>query len=283
MKKLGKIFGLFSMMLILLLNSLTAFAHDFNNLPDGTYEVDAELSCYINAMGGVEFGKPLLTSAKINVSDSNKTITLYLTKSQVTIYSVTCDTFIDAAPSNVAEEGSVKSGTIGYYDENGKLQTENVSYKLSDDTAENAKQEQVHYVESITFPLISESETYGLSLFINSNVMGTQFSADKYPATITVDWDGLYSSLKSTGTTAASTATTQPTTEKSSQGDVSSLDGLNIYSGNTEEVRTDESEAPEVYLNRPLVIVVVTVAAILIITGIALVIAGKKEKSNGKN
>ena len=76
-----------------------------------------------------------------------KTITLFLTKSSVTIYGVTCDTFVDVSPSYVTETNGVKSGTIGFYDETGFLNTQDVEYTLSSDTAQNARASQ-----SITFP-----------------------------------------------------------------------------------------------------------------------------------
>ena len=84
----------------------------------GTYTVGAELSCYIAAMGGIEFGKPLLQEAQYTLRDGGEmSVTLRFIKSSVTIYSITCYTFIDAAPDAVSEEGAVANGTIGYYDD----------------------------------------------------------------------------------------------------------------------------------------------------------------------
>lgn len=108
--------------------------------------ISTELSCYINAMGGVEFGEPLLKSSVLNINNNEYTITLHLTKSQVEIYSVVCDTFIDASSSDEMT-GSIKNGTIGYYRTNGQLSTSDVSYTLSQDTAKNSKNEDIHYVE----------------------------------------------------------------------------------------------------------------------------------------
>ncbi|MGN0158703.1 MAG: hypothetical protein ACI39W_06130 [Brotaphodocola sp.] len=170
-----------------------AYAQTFDTLDAGTYSVDASLSCYINAMGGVEFGAPMLKSTKLTVAeDGTKTIKMNLGKSVVNIYSVTCDTFVDPKPAGAAAEGSVTCGTIGYYNEAGVLVTDGVSYTMSSDTAANSKQEQVHYVDSITFPIDKESSTYTLSLYVNSNVMGTQFSNEKYPAKLTVNWSSVY-------------------------------------------------------------------------------------------
>lgn len=159
----------------------------------GTYSVDASLSCYVAAMGGVEFGAPLMTDTEYNIAeDGTQTLTLYFTKSSVTIYSITCYTFIDPAPTvgETPEEGQPENGTIGYYDGD-TVVTEGVTYTLSEDTAPNPAEEEVHYVDSITFPITEQTEEYTLSLFINSNVMGTQFTKDKYPATLTVDWDSV--------------------------------------------------------------------------------------------
>lgn len=155
----------------------------------GTYTVGAELSCYIAAMGGIEFGKPLLQEAQYTLrDDGEKSVTLRFIKSSVTIYSITCYTFIDAAPDAVSEEGAVANGTIGYYDDAGALVTEGVTYTLSEDTAPNPAGTEVHYVDSITFPIEEKKDTYSLTFYINSNVMGYQFASDGYKAMLTVDW-----------------------------------------------------------------------------------------------
>lgn len=157
----------------------------------GTYTVGAELSCYIAAMGGIEFGKPLLQEAQYTLRDGGEmSVTLRFIKSSVTIYSITCYTFIDAAPDAVSEEGAVANGTIGYYDDAGALVTEGVTYTLSEDTAPNPGTE-VHYVDSITFPIEEKKDTYSLTFYINSNVMGYQFASDGYKATLTVDWSDI--------------------------------------------------------------------------------------------
>ncbi len=201
----------------------------------GTYELDASLSCYVNAMGGVEFGEPLLTGTVLTVEeDGSAALTLYFTKSSVTIYSVTCDTFVDAAPGYVTDDRGVTSGTIGYYDENGNLITDGVSYTLSDDTALNPDNEEVNYVDSITFPLTYESDTYALTMYINSNVMGVQFCEENdeaesatYPATLTIYWDE-YAEVE----------------ESSEAAEVSGedMDGLTIYRSGDDEEGSDGAE-----------------------------------------
>ncbi|MCC8356539.1 MAG: hypothetical protein LJU34_01595, partial [Oscillospiraceae bacterium] len=194
----------------------------------GTYELDASLSCYVNAMGGVEFGGPLLTGTTLTVEeDGSAFVTLYLTKSSVTIYSVTCDTFVDADPSYVTDDRGVTNGTIGYYDQEGNLITEGVTYTLSDDTALNPSDEEVNYVDSITFPLTYESDTYALTMYINSNVMGVQFCEENdeaesttYPAALTIYWDGY-------AETEEDTEAVEVTGEE--------MDGLTIYRAEDEE------------------------------------------------
>lgn len=149
-------------------------------LQQGTYELDAELSCYVSAMGGVEFGASLLTNTQLNVAkDGTATMVLTFGKSSVTIYGITCDTFIDAG---------VEGAIIGYND---GTAWQTAEYTLSEDTALNSASEAVNYVETMTVPVSKVSDTYALGLYVNSNVMGVQFGgADdaKYAASLTVDW-----------------------------------------------------------------------------------------------
>lgn len=158
----------------------------------GTYSVDSELSCFIPAMGGIEFGGPLLQSTEYTLSeDGQMSLTMQLIKSSVSIYSITCYTFVDAQPpeTGITNESDVQSGTIGYYNADGNVETDGVIYTLSEDTATNCVQEEVHYVTSITIPITEKTDSYSLTLCINSQVMGAQFTQDGYTATLTVDWD----------------------------------------------------------------------------------------------
>ena len=286
MSKLKRIFTAFTVMTVLCLSAFTASAYEYGDIPEGTYTVKAELSCYVNAMGGVEFGAPLLVSSQIRASsDGSKTMTLYFTKSSVTIYSITCDTFIDVSPSYVTETNGIKSGTLGYYGADGALITDDITYTLSEDTAENAQNEQVHYVDSVTFPIRYESDTYKLSLFVNSNVMGTQFTADGYAATLTVDWDSV--SADALPDTDVSAAETEPADKETASvsADVKAEDGLNIYPADassedesTEKAPTEEIGTYIAHFKEPLLIAVCIAAVVMIVTGIILVSAGRKEK-----
>lgn len=151
------------------------------DLKPGTYKLDAKLSCFVTAMGGVEFGAPLLTGTHLNVAkDGTATMTLAFGKSSVTIYGITCDTFIDAGA-----DGAI----IGYKDSEFWKTAE---YTLSTDTALNSTSEAVNYVETLKVPMTNVSDTYALGLYVNSNVMGVQFGGSddaRYTATLTVKWD----------------------------------------------------------------------------------------------
>lgn len=145
----------------------------------GTYEVKATLSCYVPAMGGVEFGQSLLTDATVTVDEKgNAAMRLSLSKNQVTIHGVTCDTFIDG---NVSVPGYYANGT-----------RHSATYTRSSATALNPENVAVHYVDTMTFPVARGTSVYYLYLYINSNVMGVQFGngvETAYKATLTIDWD----------------------------------------------------------------------------------------------
>lgn len=291
MKKLKHLFVTFTALVIICIGSITASASGFDSLPKGTHQIKAELSCYVNAMGGVEFGAPLLSSATVEVAtNGRKTLTLHFTKSRVTIYGITCDTFIDVSPSYVTETNGIKSGTLGFYNSDGTLVTDSVIYTLSNGTAENSQKEQVHYVDSVFFPVDFKSDTYNLTLFVNSNVMGTQFTKDGYAAVLTVDWSSVSAqksenekiteSKKDTEPTAIS-VTKQTTAPKNTE----SKNGLNIYQAekSNSSVSNSEQSATNAYIahfKEPILLAVGIASAVLILGGTVLVIVGKKERKS---
>ena len=182
---------------VMALSCCFATAGAFDAGDAGSYTVDAGLSCYVSAMGGIEFGDGLLQGVTVTVDeDGAASATLSLTKSQVTIYSITCDTFVDAADS-----------APGYYDAQGALQQ--AEYTLSQDTALNPSSEQVNYVDSMTIPVSQDVSEYHLWLYVNSQVMGVQFGdgqgtgssnqpgvATPYAAVLTIDWDSLTAAVE---------------------------------------------------------------------------------------
>ncbi|MCM1115457.1 MAG: hypothetical protein NC397_08180 [Clostridium sp.] len=160
--------------------SITAFAADLTK--EGTYKVNADVSLYVTAMGGIEFGEGLVTDAQVVTdAEGNMTATVNFTSSKVTIYGVDAYTFIDATAS-----------LPGYYDAEGNVHT--ADYTLSENTASNSSGEAIHYVDSVTFPITSVQDSYNLYLFLNSSVMGVQFgvvdgSAVRYAGILNVDWN----------------------------------------------------------------------------------------------
>lgn len=197
MSKRNPITSLLSMVLVLamvLSMATVAFAAETTLEAGKNYTVDAKLSCYVNAMGGVEFsdGYGLLKSTTVSVDENGDAyLTMNLgTTSGLAIYGVVCTAFIgtDEAP--------------GYYAD-GAVTKENVTYTVSENTVANAKG-QVNYIDSITMPVDSSVNEYTLWIYLDSNVMGCQLGdgsgtggsntpgvATKHTAKLTIDWDTL--------------------------------------------------------------------------------------------
>lgn len=197
---------LVGLLFVILLFSLLACSgdniddrHITEKLENGTYHLDASFSCYIPAMGGIEFAEPVFASADFIIDNNNKTIKLNLKKGELTIYSIKTYVFVDKNPNTDAENTlNIALGTIGYYDNDSKLITDNVTYTQSLDTATNSKGEDVNYVDSISFPFFAITNNINLALYINSNTMGKQFcektesnSGSTYSAILTINWDSL--------------------------------------------------------------------------------------------
>lgn len=184
---------------------ISAFAAETPSLEAGKYTVDSDLSCYVTAMGGVEFGEPLLTKTEVTVNDDGTAkFDLSFTKSSVTIYSVTCDTFVDATAD----------GAVLNYKDGSEWKT--AEYTLSSDTALNPNNDPVNYVDSMSFTVSSLSDTYNLGMYINSNVMGVQFGGSdsaNYQATLTVDWSTA-SEIKVADKTSSQSATVKYSVEE---------------------------------------------------------------------
>lgn len=179
-------------------------------MPDGaafyrveTLSVDATLSCYVSAMGGVEFGTPIYKSTTIKKrADGTVKATLNFGTGTGNIYGVEFNEFVDPSDS-----------TPGYYDADGNVINAEYTVSSDDDVAYgpsanvnvfNGKYYQkvsdesdysdddyiyngyhyqlytdtstgVNYVTSMTFPVSEETSEYNLWIYINSNVMGVQF------------------------------------------------------------------------------------------------------------
>lgn len=169
------------------------------------YAPDAGLSCYVNAMGGIEFAnEELFQGVSIATDDAGNayaTIKFGAGNGSFSIYTVKVYHFID--PTN---------STPGYYDESGNVvelselaESDGVTpgYTVSSDTRENNDGAEIHYVDSMTIPVSEDTGSYYLWVYVNSNVMGVQFcdgsgsaasntpnAATPYKAALTINWDG---------------------------------------------------------------------------------------------
>ncbi len=157
----------------------------------GQYDIDGNLSCYVNAMGGIDFGAQVFKDVTVNVDESgNATATISLGTGTGTIYSVPHTDFVDPQV------------TPGYYDAAGEVQ--DAQYTISENTAQNASGENINYVDSMTIPVSQDTSEYYVWIYINSNVMGVQFGdgtgsgssnqpgvATPYVGKLTLDWSTL--------------------------------------------------------------------------------------------
>ncbi|MCR5252908.1 MAG: hypothetical protein K6C98_04240 [Treponema sp.] len=161
------------------------------------YSVDADLSCWISAMGGQEFGKPVYKGITIvKDSDGSYSAVLSLGKGKGNIYGIEFDAFIDSRIS-----------VPGFYNAEGKVV--NAEFLVSkDDTASaaenpyyNQEAEEVHYVTAMKIPVSESVSEYTLWLYVNSNIMGCQFGdgkgdassnepgkESKFTGKLTIDW-----------------------------------------------------------------------------------------------
>lgn len=156
-----------------------------------TYSVEASLSCYVNAMGGVEFGSGIMRGMTFTVDENGQIYaTIKLGTGTGNIYTVDFVAFIDP----IAHPG--------FYTAAGALNKSDVTYTISTNSAQNSDGQLINYVDSMTFPIDSVRSSYYLYLYVNSNVMGVQFcngtgsSGSGYPnvltpyrAVLTVNWD----------------------------------------------------------------------------------------------
>lgn len=195
---LGKIMS--CVLAVAMLTSMLAVSASAAALTEaGSYTVDATLSCYVGAMGGVEFsdGYGLLTGTTVTVAEEGTaTATINLgTTSGLSVFGVACTAFIgtDEAP--------------GYY-KDGAVTKENVTYTTSTDTVANANG-QVNYITSITLPVDTTTSEYTMWLYLDSNVMGCQLGdgsgtgssntpgvATKHTAKLTIDWESAVKSVE---------------------------------------------------------------------------------------
>lgn len=225
---LGKIMScVLAVAMLMSMSAVSAFAAGTTTeLEEGSYTIDASLSCYVDAMGGIEFAEAfeansmgaygtsgVFDSATLTVDESgNEYVTVKFGKGAGVIYTMAFQSFVDGAYS------------LKYYDADHALQDvtsyteEDFSITKTDNTVYEST-----CVTSVTFPLVldeaatvydkdskaavsagnsAESTTVVIDLWfvVNSNVMGLQFcdgsgtagsntfeTATKYVAALTLD------------------------------------------------------------------------------------------------
>lgn len=196
-KKLVALMMAFTLMISTM--GLTAFAAEegdvisvdkLADLAPGTYELDTKLSCFISAMGGVEFGAALLKGTVLTVkADGTAAMTMSFGTNSLVIYGITAQTYVGTgrylSGNKVDSYMGIQDGET-WVDGTYTL-SETVKATPSYDT--DGSRKLVPIVDSITVPVKNVADTYALSLTVDSNMMGMQFGKDsKYEATLTVDW-----------------------------------------------------------------------------------------------
>ena len=161
----------------------------------------AVLSCYVNMMGGVDFGigqpnlgkkyKYIMEDVSVAVDEHGQLqLIVKFRKSAVRIFIIDAYTFIDP-----------RNSTPGYYDMDGIKRDASYTISSESDTAKDKNNTEVRYVTSMTFPVSKDKDVYKLWIYINSNIMGVQFcdgngtaksnhpnEATPYVGKIKIDW-----------------------------------------------------------------------------------------------
>lgn len=195
------IFSTIFLLIVFLIGSPVK-AQDYSTLEKGTYIADAQLSCFVNAIGGINFEGGGFFDNKVTLiidEDDNKSMKINFATGNLTIMGTIVVTFINPNPANDTNNRGVTPGTIGIYGQDGEtIITQWVFYAASSQTAQSATEGTVNYIDYITFPLSYDSDTYNLTLFLDSQVMGLQFTdpntqatASTYSAIVIIDWDSL--------------------------------------------------------------------------------------------
>lgn len=199
---LGKIMScVLAVAMLMSVLAIGSFAANAADLEKGSYTVDADMSLYVNAMGGIDFANTftnamgssgtagIFDSATVTVDENgNKNVTLNFGKGAGVIYTIPFTSYVDASYS------------LKYYDASHELKD---ITKCTTEAGTIVKQGEteptnITYVTSVTFPLevdtaatvfdknsgsaVSAGNTadgstvvVDLWMVVNSNVMGLQF------------------------------------------------------------------------------------------------------------
>lgn len=196
-KKLVALMMAFTLMISTM--GLTAFAAEegdvisvdkLADLAPGTYELDTKLSCFVSAMGGIEFGAPLLKGTVLTVkADGTAAMTMSFGTSFLVIYGQTANTYVGTGRFLSNEVIPAFMGILEgeNWVEGTYTTSETVTAIPSYET--DGKKEPVAIVDSITVPIKEKADSYSVALTVDSNFIGIQFGKDsQYDGTLTVDW-----------------------------------------------------------------------------------------------
>ena len=150
------------------------------------YDADLDASITMGAMGSIDFGNSLVETSYVTAEDGKYSLTLIFKAGTLTVGIISQNIFVDDDPENAATNNGIKEGTIGVYAEDGTLMTDGVSktYSSGENYLATPSGKNVYYVQSATIPVDGLRASYDMTLFVNSPIMGAQFSNDTYKATL---------------------------------------------------------------------------------------------------
>lgn len=165
--------------------AMAAETNEFEGVAAGSYEVEASLSCYMNAMGGADLGAELIKEAAL-VVDEDGDAAIKLTFNPDATWSTA---YFTGQPAYVSSTGDTQcwNGTA-WVD---AITTAGPTIQVS---GMGGATSDVATVAAMTFPVTEASETYNLAM----NVAGTQFggankavlsNGSACEATLTVEWE----------------------------------------------------------------------------------------------
>ncbi len=175
----------------------------------GSFEESATmLNCWVDAMGGQQFGHAVFKGTSFKNKNGTIECTLNLGTGVGVIYSIPFIAYIEPSMENLTGDSVSKPGY--YLDDGSHTDAEyTVSSKyfgirnnLNSSGTMNGTVSKSYAVDSMTFPVSKDKSEYNLWIYINSNVMGVQFcdgsgtsssnhpnEATKYVGKLVIDWD----------------------------------------------------------------------------------------------
>lgn len=194
-----------------LTSAFTAFTVSRNqsaSLSGSFNESPAMLDCYVDAMGGQQFGHAVFKGVSFKNNNGTIEATLKLGGGVGVIFSIPFIAYIEPSIKSISDD---TYSTPKYYDTDGSLKDATYTTSTTDFGVRNnlnssgtadSTVSKSYAVSSMTFPVSKDKSEYNLWIYINSNVMGVQFcdgsgtsssnhpnEATKYVGKLVIDWD----------------------------------------------------------------------------------------------